>query len=53
MTMPFVSRLGRFAIVALAALGLASCGVNTVPTKEEAAKAKWGDVQALTSAAPT
>ena len=45
MTMPFVSRLGRFALVALAAAGLASCGVNTVPTKEEAAKAQWGAVQ--------
>src|SRR6478735_283967 len=42
MTMPFVSRLGR---LALAALGLASCGVNSVPTKEEAAKAQWGTVQ--------
>jgi LemA protein len=45
MTMPLVSRLGRFAIVALVAVGLAGCGVNTVPTKEEAAKAKWADVQ--------
>lgn len=36
----------RVAIVALAALSLAACGVNTVPTKEEAAKAKWADVQA-------
>jgi LemA protein len=45
MTMPLVSRLGRFTVVALAALGLASCGVNSVPTKEEAAKAQWGTVQ--------
>jgi LemA protein len=45
MTMPLVSRLSRFAIVALAAFGLASCGVNSVPTKEEAAKAQWGVVQ--------
>jgi LemA protein len=45
MTKSFVSRVGRFAIVALAAMGLASCGVNTVPTKEEAAKAQWGQVQ--------
>jgi len=36
----------RVAIVAVAALALAACGVNTVPTKEEAAKAKWADVQA-------
>lgn len=35
----------RAAIVAFAALGLASCGINTVPTKEEAAKAAWADVQ--------
>jgi LemA protein len=46
MTMSFVSRLPRFAIVALAALGLASCGVNSVPTAQEEAKAKWADVQA-------
>ena len=45
MTMPLVSRLGRFAIVALAALSLSGCGVNSVPTKEEAAKAQWGTVQ--------
>lgn len=36
----------RFALVALASLGLAACGINSVPTAEEAAKAKWGDVQA-------
>ena len=26
-------------------LALAGCGVNAIPTKEENAKAKWGDVQ--------
>lgn len=36
----------RVAIVALAALTLAACGINSVPTAEEAAKAKWADVQA-------
>jgi LemA protein len=46
MTMPFVSRLSRFAVVALAAFGLASCGINSVPTAQEEAKAKWADVQA-------
>ena len=46
MTMPLISRLGRFAIIAPAAVGLASCGINTVPTAQEQAKAKWGDVQA-------
>lgn len=45
MTKSFVSRLARFAVVALAAAGLTGCGVNTVPTKEEAAKAQWGQVQ--------
>ena len=36
----------RAALVALAAVGLASCGINTIPTKEETAKARWADVQA-------
>ena len=36
----------RVALVATAALSLSACGVNTVPTKEEAAKARWADVQA-------
>jgi LemA protein len=35
-----------FAIAAIAALGLAGCGVNSVPTAQEGAKAKWADVQA-------
>jgi LemA protein len=26
-------------------LALAACGINTIPTKEEAAKAKWADVE--------
>jgi len=29
-----------------AALALAGCGINAIPTQEEAAKAKWADVQA-------
>ena len=36
----------RYVIVSAAALTLAGCGVNTIPTQEEAAKAKWADVQA-------
>jgi len=36
----------RYAVVALAALGLSACGINSIPTKEEAAKAKWADVEA-------
>ena len=35
----------RTAFVALAALTLAACGINSVPAAEENAKAKWADVQ--------
>ena len=35
----------RTAFVALAALSLAACGINSVPAAEEEAKARWGDVQ--------
>jgi LemA protein len=36
----------RLAIVApIAALALGGCGVNSIPTAEEAAKARWADVQ--------
>ena len=38
--------LSRTALVSAAALSLAGCGINSVPTQEEAAKAKWADVQA-------
>ncbi len=37
---------GRIALVSVAAASLAGCGINSVPTAEEAAKAKWADVQA-------
>ena len=40
------ARFGKFAMVTVAATSLAGCGVNTIPTTEEAAKAKWADVQA-------
>ena len=33
-------------LVPVAAVSLAGCGVNSVPTAEEAAKAKWANVQA-------
>ena len=36
----------RFAIVAAISLGLAACGINSVPAAEENAKAKWADVEA-------
>ena len=35
----------RTAFVALAALSLTACGINSVPAKEEVAKAEWADVQ--------
>ena len=38
--------LSRTTLVTAAALSLAGCGINSVPTQEEAAKAKWADVQA-------
>jgi LemA protein len=38
--------LGKFLLVPVAAVSLASCGINSVPTAEENAKAKWADVQA-------
>ncbi len=38
-------RLHRLALVAALPLALAGCGVNAIPTKEEAAKARWADVQ--------
>ena len=36
----------RLIAASLAAMTLSACGINSVPTKEEAAKAKWADVQA-------
>ncbi|MCK9544014.1 MAG: LemA family protein [Novosphingobium sp.] len=36
----------RSAFAVTAASSLAACGINSVPTAEEAAKARWGDVQA-------
>jgi LemA protein len=37
--------LVRVAIAALGALALTACGINSVPTKEETAKAQWGNVE--------
>jgi len=45
---PLFARLfeaGRFALLAiLLGVTLAGCGVNNIPTQEEAAKAKWSQV---------
>jgi LemA protein len=38
-------RIRSLGIVALLALFTAGCGVNAIPTYEEQAKAKWGEVQ--------
>src|SRR5919206_462898 len=40
------SRLAAFAFVPVAAASLSGCGVNSIPTAEENAKAKWADVEA-------
>lgn len=37
--------IGRLVLVAIAALSLSACGINSIPTAEENAKAKWADVQ--------
>ena len=41
----FTNRLMRLAAVILIPVVLAGCGVNTIPTKQERAKAAWADVQ--------
>lgn len=38
--------INRTIFAGAAALSLAACGINSVPTAEENAKAKWADVQA-------
>ena len=35
----------RLAVAAVLPLALAGCGINAIPTKQEAARAKWADVQ--------
>src|ERR1051325_5107700 len=39
------SRIGSFVMLLALGLSLSACGYNTIPTLEEQAKAKWGDVQ--------
>lgn len=39
-------RLSTMFALVFASLALASCGINSVPTKEEAAMAQWGNVEA-------
>lgn len=40
------NRLAFALLAPVAAVSLAGCGINSVPTAEENAKAKWADVQA-------
>lgn len=40
------TRIARFATIAVASLSLAACGINSVPEKQEAARAQWGNVEA-------
>ena len=42
--MPTLRRF-RLALAPLAALALSACGLNSIPTAEETAKARWADVQ--------
>ncbi len=41
----FVRRTRTLALIGLVGLLLTGCGINTIPTFEETAKAKWSDVQ--------
>jgi LemA protein len=38
-------RVAAFAILGAAMVSVSSCGYNTIPTQEEAAKASWAEVQ--------
>ena len=38
-------RIANFIILAVIAMFLAGCGINNVPTYEQAMKARWGDVE--------
>jgi LemA protein len=41
----FASRVRAVVAVVILGLSVSACGYNTIPTLEEQAKAKWGDVQ--------
>ena len=38
-------RFSRLALLLIAPLALAACGINTIPTQEEKAQAQWAEVQ--------
>ncbi len=41
----FLSRLRALVVLALVAVTVSACGYNVIPTKEEAAKAAWSQVE--------
>ena len=41
----FMNRFRIFAALVLIPIGLAGCGINTIPSQQEAAKAAWANVQ--------
>jgi LemA protein len=41
----WIGRLRMLAVTAVLPLVLAGCGINNIPTKQEQAKAAWGEVQ--------
>ena len=43
--MTFAKRIAAVFAAVVVPLALAGCGINAIPTKEEAAKARWADVQ--------
>lgn len=45
-SLPSFKTLSRISLAMLLPFALAACGINSVPTSEENAKAKWADVQA-------
>jgi LemA protein len=45
MNYDLVRRTRALVLIGLAGLALSGCGINTIPTYEETAKAKWSDVQ--------
>ncbi len=45
MTTTLRNRFARAALIVLAPMLIAGCGINTIPTKDEKAKAAWAEVQ--------
>src|SRR5262245_11029671 len=45
MTRTFIARPIAFLAIIVASLSMAGCGINTIPTYEQQAKAAWSEVQ--------